>query len=127
MGYVKYNVNSKTDKAGDCVIRAISLALNQDWEITFKDLCEIGLKKHRMPNDRLVFSEYLKKKGWVKCSEPRNWDNTRMTVEAAVKYIKESPIIINAGNLHVTCAINGNIYDTWNCSKKMMHTYWRKL
>lgn len=122
--FIKYDANGKTIKAGDCVIRALSKALNQSWEDIYRDLCEIGLKKHRMPNDRVVWGEYLKKKGWIKCSEPRNWDNTRMTVEAAVKYIKNKVLIINAGNLHVTCAIDGDVYDTWNCSKKTMHTYW---
>ena len=124
--FVKYNANPKTDKAGDCVIRALSLALNQSWETTFKDLCELGLKMKRLPNDRKVFGKYLENKGWVKCSEPRNWDNTKMTINQAIPFIKEDIIIVKAGNLHVTCVKDKNIYDTWNCGNRTMHTYWRK-
>lgn len=126
MRYEYKNANPKTDKAGDCVIRAISLALNQSWETTYKDLFEIGLKMKRMPNDRKVWRKYLESKGWVKCSEPRNWDNTKMTIIRAVDYIKESEIIVNAGNLHVTYIKDKVLYDTWNCSNKTMHSYWRK-
>ena len=126
MSYKEYNVNPKTNKAGDCVIRAISLALNQSWEQTYKDLCELGLKKCRMPNDPKVYESYLKDRGWVKCSEPRNWDNTKMKVYQALPFINEHILIIYAGSRHLTCAIDGVVYDTWNSSKQTMHTYWRK-
>ena len=121
--YENLNPNNHNN-AGDCVIRAISKALNQPWKKTYQDLCEIGCRLGRMPNDRVVFDRYLKSKGWTKCSEPRNWDNTKMTVEAFMRYTKDDVIIANVGSLHVTCIIDKKVYDKWNCTKKTMHTYY---
>lgn len=126
MNFVKYNANPKGKKAGDCVIRAISKALNQSWEKTYSDLCELGLKQCMMPNDKRVFEKYLKLKGWVKCSEPRTWDNHKQMICQAVPFIKDKKLIIYAGSLHVTYVDNQTLYDTWDCRMKTMHTYWRK-
>lgn len=126
--YYKFeNMNTHNHvNVGDCVIRAISNALEQKWETTFKDLCEIALKLGRMPNDRVVFDRYLVKKGWHKCSEPRNWDNSKMTVRAFMRYTINDVIIANVGSLHVTCIKNKKVHDTWDCSNKTMHTYYVK-
>lgn len=126
MSFIKYNANPKTDKAGDCVIRAIATATEQSWEDVYIKLTEIGLKMKRMPNDRKVWKKYLESLGWIKCKEPRNWDNTRNTIAQVAKYLEPGTYIINAGQLHVTCVKNGDIYDTWNCSNKLCHSYWRK-
>ena len=125
--FVKKNANPKTHTTGDCVIRALSLALNQQWEETFEDLCKIAKKKCRMPNDQKVYESYLINKGWSKCSEPRNFDNTKMLIKDAVPYIKEKQLIIYAGSRHITYVEEMTLYDTWDCRRKTMHTYWRKL
>lgn len=39
-----YNANPKNKYTGDCVIRAISTALEQSWEQTIKELTELGIK-----------------------------------------------------------------------------------
>ena len=38
MGYVFYNPNPLGKDTGDCVIRAISKALDYDWEKTYTEL-----------------------------------------------------------------------------------------
>ena len=42
MMWVEYNPNPIDIRVGDCVIRAISKVLDQDWEKTFIDLCVQG-------------------------------------------------------------------------------------
>ena len=64
MKFIKYNANPKDWKTGDCVIRAISTATQQSWDTVYEDLCKIGGKKCRMPNDTLVYSAYLKQHGF---------------------------------------------------------------
>ena len=43
--YSYYNANPYKIRVGDCVIRAISKALNQSWEDTYIDLTIIELVK----------------------------------------------------------------------------------
>lgn len=37
--WIKRNENPINNRVGDCVVRAISTALNQEWEKTYTELC----------------------------------------------------------------------------------------
>lgn len=52
MSFQKRNLNPKGWKANDCVVRALSPALGCSWQETYFQLCKIGLKKYRMPNEK---------------------------------------------------------------------------
>lgn len=58
--YHFYNANPHNKFTDDCVIRALSTAMEQSWEDTFNDLCQISLKYGVMPTDTKCFSRYLK-------------------------------------------------------------------
>lgn len=49
MPWVEYNPNPYGLRVGDCVIRAISKALNQSWEKTYIDLCVQGFMMGDLP------------------------------------------------------------------------------
>ncbi len=126
--YYKYiNVNKKDiSSTGDCVVRAIANATNQSWETVMKALCDIAIKKGRMPNDYIVFEQYLKDMGWVKLKQPHKRDGTKYTGKELCAVIKHCiydlnyggvmPIICSMGSHHLTCIIDGEINDTWNCA-----------
>ena len=142
---VNYNENPKNLKTGDCVIRAIALATNQTWDKVFSDLCEIAFKKKRMPNDKLVYEDYLKKLGWEKQKQPRSvyYENgykstySKYTVNEFVdnlnleKYVqvKYDAYIVTVAN-HMTSILfkdgKFDIYDIWDCGKKSIGNYWIK-
>ena len=81
--YKEYNANFKNKKTTDCVVRAISVALNKSWEDTFKELSAYTLKTGYMWNDNGAcgFKKFLKIKGYEKQKMPRRKDNTRYTVK----------------------------------------------
>ena len=62
----KFNNNPENNKVGDCVIRAISKILNQDWQKTYIDLCLQGYIMCDMPSSNAVWSAYLKNKGFIR-------------------------------------------------------------
>lgn len=124
MIFQKTNINPKGWKTGDCVVRAIAQANNTSWEVTYQQLCEIGLKKCRMPNDKQTYEALLKQYGWVKQKMPRYADGTRFTVGELVEQYN-GPIIISMAK-HLTYAIGNTIYDTWDCSGKAVSNYWIK-
>lgn len=41
--FVEHNENPQSRRVGDCVVRAISTALGQQWDKTFLDLCVQGV------------------------------------------------------------------------------------
>ena len=62
MIFQKFNANPKEWKReGDCVVRAISVANNVSWQVTYLQLCELGEKRFRMPNSKPIYEEYVKK------------------------------------------------------------------
>lgn len=124
MIFQKTNVNPKGWKTGDCVVRAISKANNTSWEVTYQQLCEIGLKKCRMPNDKQTYEALLKQYKWIKQKMPRHADGTRFTVEELIDYIRE-PMVISVAK-HLTYSDGVALIDTWNCSGKSVGNYWIK-
>lgn len=125
MIFQKTNINPKGWKTGDCVVRAIAQANNTSWEVTYQQLCEIGLKKCRMPNDKQTYEALLKQYGWVKQKMPRHADGTRYTVEELIDELPKKTLIISMAN-HLTCAKAGTLIDTWDCSHKSVGNYWTK-
>ena len=52
------NKNPANARVGDCVIRAISTALNQDWVKTYAELCVQGLMFCDLPSSNAVWGSY---------------------------------------------------------------------
>lgn len=112
--------------AGDCVIRALSTAMNKSWEEVYQDLVKIAIKKGYMPNDKKVYEAYLKSKGWIKQKQPRKWDDTKYTGK---EFCEEygSPyqnIIANIGGHHIVAIVNGKVNDTWDSTDRCIGNYW---
>ena len=63
--YIFYNNSPSGLKIGDCVVRAISTALNQPWERTYVGLCIEGFMFRDMPNANAVWASYLRSKGFL--------------------------------------------------------------
>jgi len=132
MKFVKENVNPKGWKTGDCVVRAIAKASSRPWEEVYRDLCEIGAKKCRMPNDPKVYELYLENHGWLKCKQPRKEDGTKYRIKEFLDFIAlDNWVIISMAN-HLTCARyyyeygEFKLYDTWDCSYKCVGNYWKR-
>lgn len=64
--FVFANPNPEGTYVGDCVIRAISIAKNSDWETTYVRICTQGLVMHDMPSSNRVWGAYLKSLGYTK-------------------------------------------------------------
>ena len=58
--FVEHNENPQSRRVGDCVVRAISTALGQQWDKTFLDLCVQGIMYCDMPSSNAIWGSYLK-------------------------------------------------------------------
>lgn len=130
MEFKQFNANPKQWKReGDCVVRALCVALDQTWEETYKELFELGLKKCTMPNSKSTYEAYLKQKGWVKHKMPVWYDafgrRQRYTIRALAKEYPDMKAVISVAN-HLTYVEEGTLIDTWDCSIKSVGNYWTK-
>lgn len=120
-----YNSNPKGIRAGDCAIRALSLALNQTWEDTLQGLTEVALKCKRSPTETTTIAKYLNKKGWRKELQPKHLDATKYTGKQFIDArLKNSVIICKIGPHHISVIYGGRFYDTWDPSDYTVGNYW---
>jgi len=121
-----YNANSHNHKCGDCTIRAISTILNQTWEKTFDELIPLCRKYGRLPNDPNIIDKYLKINGFIKQKEPRDFNNKKIRLK---NWLEDNPnfnAVAYLGSSHIAAIINGRVFDIWNSSNEILHTYYIK-
>ena len=111
------NINPEGETTGDCVIRAISLAL----DIDYFDALDALVKNAKYFNcDMLVkqcYTNMLDDLGFE-----RYRGNGYTVKEIAEMYFKDKLVIRIDG--HLTCALYGDIYDIWNPSSEIVDEFW---
>ena len=107
----QHNENPVNARVGDCVIRAISTALNQDWVKTYAELCVQGLMFCDLPSSNAVWGSYLARKGYKRYVIPN--DCNCYTVEHFCKDHPKGTFILGTGT-HALTVINGDHFDSWN-------------
>lgn len=109
---------------GDCVIRAVSKSLNQDWEDTYLDIVMQGFKMHDMPSSNDVWGTYLLEHGFKRYVIP----DTCPYCYTVNEFVRDNPDLtgILATGTHVIAVGDGNYYDTWDSGNEVPIYYWRK-
>ena len=122
--YIFFNNNPQGLKIGDCVIRAISAAMNQSWERTYIDLCIEGFVYKDMPNANSVWASYLHSKGWKRRSIPDTCPDCYTVADFAAEH--PDGVYIAATGSHAVCIKNGNIIDNWDSSDETVTYYFER-
>ena len=117
------NENPVNARVGDCVIRAISTALNQDWVKTYAELCVQGLMFCDLPSSNAVWGSYLTKKGYSRSVIPNNCNC--YTVEDFCKDHPKGIYILGTGT-HALTVIDGDYFDVWNSGQETPIYYFTK-
>lgn len=116
---------SKKHDVGDCVVRACCKATDRDWDSVFTELCNIGLEIKAMPNDKLTYTEFCARNGFIHHKLTIKKGSKRPTVASFAKEHTEGTYILRVANHVVTC-VDGYYYDTWDPGNCALYTYWEK-
>lgn len=122
--YSHFNPNPMGKRVGDCVVRAISKALNQSWEDTY---CELTIKGYTMGDllsSNAVWGAYLKSKGFER-EMIANECPECYTVEDFCKEYLNGVYVLGTGT-HAIAVINGDIYDAWDSSNEIPLYFWKR-
>lgn len=122
MKYVEYNNNPVGRSVGDCSVRAISKALDYDWESAYVLLAVNGLNMGDMPNSDSVWGATLRQEGFYRKSIP----NTCPECYTAEDFANDHPYgtyVLGFGG-HVATIKDGILYDSWNSSQLIPQFYW---
>ncbi len=122
--YSHYNPNPHGKRVGDCVVRAISKALNQSWEDTYIDLTIQGYIMGDLLSSNAVWKAYLKDKGFKMdiisedCAEC-------YTIEDFCDEHQHGVYVIGTGS-HAVCVIDGVYYDSWQSGDETPIYFYKK-
>ena len=122
--YVHINPNPKNKNVGDCVVRAISIAEDMDWDQVYLDLCIQGYTMADMPSSNDVWNSYLASKGW---GYHRLQDSCPFcyTIDDFAREHNNGTYIVATGS-HVVCVKDGSYLDTWDSGEKVPLFYFNK-
>lgn len=125
MAYIYFCNNPKNlCHIGDCVIRAISKALNISWETAYIDIAIQGYLSCDMPSSNNVWGSYLYSRGFRRHSIPDKY-SYGYTIEDFCKDHPRGTYILCTGT-HTVTAVDGNIFDTWNSLNEVPAFYWER-
>ena len=110
--YSYFNPNPiKNKRVGDCVIRAISKALNQPWEETYIELCLLGYIAGDLPSSNKIWDTYLTSHGFARHIISAECLDC-YTINDFCEEYPQGIYIIGTGT-HAVCVVDGTIFDTW--------------
>jgi len=113
--------------AGDCVVRAIAIATEQDYQKVYDTLFDLN-RNSKLKRDRLTgnhsprdgatstktIRKYMESLGW-------KWTPTMLVGKGCKVHLREDELpkgrIIARVSKHLTAVIDGVINDTYDCSR----------
>lgn len=109
-----YNANPMGRQVNDCSIRAISLACNRSWDETYIVLAEYSREQCITFSEVEFLNDFLSER--FKRYDPPS--DTYTLKEFLDLRLKGRWLITMNG--HITCVIDGVLYDTFDCSDRII-------
>ena len=111
--------------AGDCGVRAMSIALGLDYDACYKELAQANKDNGRAKSVRSgimkdVYAAVLNRYGWVWHSAPK-FDGRK----ARCSDMPDGMVIARQSR-HFVAVSWRTANDTWDCTEKMVYGYWAK-
>lgn len=119
MSYKYFNANNKNNFVNDCTIRAISLAEGKSWQETYDELSYIAGKNGIILDD-VNFIEPL-----LDSRYERIVTRDYTVGDFANNHPKGTYLITMKG--HITCCVNGTIFDTFDCRNRAIWSVWEVI
>lgn len=122
--FIQYNPNPTARMVGDCAVRAVTKALDTDWETAYSKIVVNGYTMGDMPSSNAVWGSVLRQNGYYRDIIP----NTCPDCYTALDFCndnQEGTYVLCFKN-HVATVVNGDLYDAWDSSNEIPLYYWYK-
>lgn len=115
--YKYYNANPLKNNVSDCATRAISLAEGTSWDYCYSKLSNLARQQGQMMDNVEFIENYLDNR------YPRQCHYSKTINEFANEHSYGVYLCTMTG--HITCVIDGCIYDTFDCGDRIMRCAWK--
>lgn len=122
MAFVEWNPNPVGRRVGDCAVRAISKALNVDWETAYVMIASNGFSMGDMPSSDSVWGATLRQHGFYRMSIP----DTCPDCYSVTDFCNDNPrgtFVLGFGG-HVATVVDGDLFDSWDSSNEIPQFVW---
>lgn len=120
--FIEYNPNPTGRKVGDCAVRAISKALDTDWETAYLMIAKNGYAMGDMPSSNSVWGALLRQHGFYRKSIPDSCPDC-YTAEDFARDNPNGTFVLGFGS-HVATVVDGNLFDAWDSSNEIPTYVW---
>lgn len=118
--WVYHNQNPLKREVNDCVIRSISLAQNKSWNRVYDELSEYAKKEATLLDDVTFVEPYLNDRYNKVCYR---CNKCKTTLKEFIDTHKQGVYLVTMKG-HITCVIDGVLYDTWDCRERYIWCAW---
>lgn len=122
MAWIEFNNNPVGRRVGDCAVRAVSRALDTDWENAYLSLVMNGYAMGDMPSSDSVWGATLRQHGFYRMSIPDSCPNCYTAKDFCADH-PEGTYVLGFGG-HVATVVDGNLYDSWDSSLEIPQFVW---
>ena len=115
--WIAANPNPEKRIVPDCVIRAISIALDKSWLEVSDELYNIARSRYSITSDDHIWGRYLYELGYLPFLLPESCPEC-LTIRAFSKIFPRGTYVIGTG-YHAVAVVNGNYFDTWDSGNEI--------
>ena len=119
-----FSNNPAGRNVGDCAVRAVSVALNTDWETAYALIAMNGYLMGDMPSSNSVWGAVLRQNGFYRHAIPNTCSDC-YTIEDFAKDHNSGVFVVGTGN-HVVTLKDGVIYGSWDSRAEIPIYYWSR-
>ena len=109
---------------GDCSVRAVSKALDVDWETAYVMISMAGYQMGDVISSNSVWGAVLRKNGFYRHAIPNSCPDCYSVAEFADDH-PNGVYVVGTGN-HVVTVVDGVVFDSWDSRKEIPIYYWSK-
>lgn len=122
--YKFYNPNPQKKRTDDCVIRALTKALDCDWETASVYAMTQQIRDSDIYVKNYVWGNLLLRNGYTRHSLPNTCPDCYTIKDFSEDY-KRGTYIVGTGD-HVLSVIDGDYYDSFDSGEMIPIIYYRK-
>lgn len=122
--WIRFNPNPVNARVEDCAQRAISAALDVDWDTASDLIYEMARGMGTTTHDDAAWGAVLRRAGFVRQIIP----NTCPDCYTVADFCRDHPrgVYVLKTADHVVAVIDGRAWDTWDSTGEIPAYYWHR-